>query len=405
MRAWSGVEDRRSGRAGRVCLVACQRARVRRGAASTCAARACDCFSWFGASSVRAARRFLERRGITPGSAAAQRSKAARSSQGALGRVQPQASGGPVLERCGACWCEFAGVWVGHGTGFGDCPGPFGRDRKPCLRRHHGRGIVAEPECGCFHAVECAVFAVDGQSRCIEWGGGNGNQRGRGDGAAGRDRSGACGIGRSQRRVGFLLRCGPTAIDRRGPDLVADRKNPGPGGRSWIAGLFPLWARVFAGFAWSTTNVQLVVAAVGQAYEGTLVNALQSSASYEGLYWSSDGGATWHLGRITDLNGADVQGPLDGFVLPDGNAATSVVWNPVRKVFVAAVRYHGYYQSTDGMNWTQMPLYPNGQPGGRIHGGQLPHPVRLGWRCGMPDFPWKPGDQSAHRGHLRVVGR
>ena len=119
----------------------------------------------------------------------------------------------------------------------------------------------------------------------------------------------------------------------------------------------------FAGFAWSTANIQLVVAAVSQAYEGTLVNADQSSSSYEGLYWSNDGGATWHLARITDLNGADVQGPRDGFVLPDGNAATSVVWNPVRQVFVAAVRFHGYYQSTDGMNWTQLPFYLSGQPG------------------------------------------
>jgi hypothetical protein len=119
----------------------------------------------------------------------------------------------------------------------------------------------------------------------------------------------------------------------------------------------------FAGFAWSTSNVQLVVAAVSQAYEGTLVNARLSSSSYEGLYWSNDGGATWHLARITDLNGGDVQGPQDGFVLPDGNAATSVVWNPVRQVFIAAVRYHGYYQSADGMNWTQLPYYPAGQPG------------------------------------------
>jgi len=119
----------------------------------------------------------------------------------------------------------------------------------------------------------------------------------------------------------------------------------------------------FAGFAWSTTNPQLVVAAVSQAYEGTLVDAVVNPLSYEGLYWSNDGGATWHLARITDQDGEDVQGPMDGFVLPDGNAATSVVWNPVRQVFVAAVRYHGYYQSTDGMNWTQMPFYPNGQPG------------------------------------------
>jgi len=128
----------------------------------------------------------------------------------------------------------------------------------------------------------------------------------------------------------------------------------------------------FAGFAWSTVNTQLVVAAVSQAYEGTLVNAGQSSTSLEGLYWSNDGGATWHLGRITDLDGEDVQGPSDGFALPDGNAATSVVWNPVRRVFVAAVRYHGYYLSTDGMNWTQMPAFPNGQPSTGLTPGNCP---------------------------------
>ena len=128
----------------------------------------------------------------------------------------------------------------------------------------------------------------------------------------------------------------------------------------------------FAGFAWSTTNTQLVVAAVSQAYEGTLVNAGENALSYGGLYWSNDGGATWHLGRITDLDGEDVQGPFDSFVFPDGNAATSVAWNPVRQLFVAAVRYHGYYQSTDGMNWMQMPFYPNGQPGTGFTAGNCP---------------------------------
>ncbi len=56
----------------------------------------------------------------------------------------------------------------------------------------------------------------------------------------------------------------------------------------------------FAGFAWSTANPQLVVAAVSQAYEGTLVNAVRPGVSYEGLYYSSDSGATWHLATITD---------------------------------------------------------------------------------------------------------
>jgi hypothetical protein len=114
----------------------------------------------------------------------------------------------------------------------------------------------------------------------------------------------------------------------------------------------------FAGFAWSSVNPQLVVAAVSQAYEGTLVNAEQAGSSYEGLYYSPDSGATWHLATITDGNGNYVQGPLESFAGPDGNAATSVVWNSVRQLFVAAVRFHGYYQSADGITWTRMSAQP-----------------------------------------------
>lgn len=114
----------------------------------------------------------------------------------------------------------------------------------------------------------------------------------------------------------------------------------------------------FAGFAWSTVNPELVVAAVSQALEGTLVNAGFAQSSYEGLYYSTDSGATWSLATITDGAGEDIQGPNDPFVSPDGNAATSVVWNPVRRLFIAAVRFHGYYQSTNGATWTRMAAQP-----------------------------------------------
>ncbi len=124
--------------------------------------------------------------------------------------------------------------------------------------------------------------------------------------------------------------------------------------------LYSFTGEGFAGFAWSTVNQQLVVAAVSQALEGTLVNALNSGASYEGLYYSLDGGANWSLATITDGPGEDIQGPNDVFANPDGNAATSVVWNPVRQLFLAAVRYHGYYQSADGFTWTRMAQQPGG---------------------------------------------
>jgi len=126
----------------------------------------------------------------------------------------------------------------------------------------------------------------------------------------------------------------------------------------------------FAGFAWatpnpvsgsftsSTVNQNLVVAAVSQAYESTLVNALVANDSYEGLYYSTDSGTTWILATITDGGGADVEGASDVFTLPDGNAATSVVWNPARQLFIAAVRYHGYYQSADGITFTRLSAQP-----------------------------------------------
>jgi hypothetical protein len=116
----------------------------------------------------------------------------------------------------------------------------------------------------------------------------------------------------------------------------------------------------FAGFAWSTSNTQLVVAAVTQSYEGTLVNAQLRGLSYEGLYYSPDAGVCWYLATITDGTGADVQGPNDDPTAPDGNGATSVVWNPVRSLFIAAVRFHGYYQSPDGVTWTRLAAQPGG---------------------------------------------
>jgi len=115
----------------------------------------------------------------------------------------------------------------------------------------------------------------------------------------------------------------------------------------------------FAGFAWSTVNPQVVVAAVTQSYEGDVVDANQPALNCEGLYYSSDSGATWHLATITDGSGAAVQSPSYPLLGSNGDAATSVVWNPVRQLFVAAVRYHGYYQSFDGITWTRLADQPS----------------------------------------------
>ncbi|MGD0938308.1 MAG: choice-of-anchor D domain-containing protein [Terracidiphilus sp.] len=160
------------------------------------------------------------------------------------------------------------------------------------------------------------------------------------------------------------------------------------GGANWSLvpatsdSLYSFAGEGFAGFAWSTVNTQLVVAAVSQALDGTLVNAVESGTSYEGLYYSLDGGATWSLATITDGSLEDVQGPNDAFTYPDGNAATSVVWNPVRQLFMAAVRYHGYYQSADGVTWTRMAQ----QPGGGLTGELCPANSDLPGSTGCPIF-------------------
>ena len=110
-----------------------------------------------------------------------------------------------------------------------------------------------------------------------------------------------------------------------------------------------------AGFAWSSATPGLVVMAVSQAAEGVLVNALQPPYSVMGLYYSTDAGVTWQIGVIEDGSQV-VQGTLTSG--NPGNAATAVIWNPVRQMFYAAVRFHGYYQSVDGVTWTRLAHQP-----------------------------------------------
>lgn len=122
----------------------------------------------------------------------------------------------------------------------------------------------------------------------------------------------------------------------------------------------------FAGFAWgSVSENPVVVAAVSEAEQGVEVKAGDPEHSILGLYFSTDLGQTWYMATITDPGGV-VQSPQTDFApcdsmldrLPCGNAVTSVVWNPIRKEFLAAVRFHGYYASPDGQNWTRLANQP-----------------------------------------------
>ena len=112
-----------------------------------------------------------------------------------------------------------------------------------------------------------------------------------------------------------------------------------------------------AGIAFSSVNPLLAVAAFSQAVEGVIVNATNAGASEMGLYYSSDAGVTWHMATIMD-GSQTVQSPLATGNNGGGNAVTSVVWNPNRQSFYAAVRYHGYYASPDGVTWTRLANQP-----------------------------------------------
>jgi len=62
---------------------------------------------------------------------------------------------------------------------------------------------------------------------------------------------------------------------------------------------FSFFGLGFSGFAWSTVNPQLVVAAVAQSAEGLAVGATTAN-SFAGLYYSTDSGASWRLATIED---------------------------------------------------------------------------------------------------------
>jgi hypothetical protein len=111
-----------------------------------------------------------------------------------------------------------------------------------------------------------------------------------------------------------------------------------------------------AGIAFSTTTPTLAIAAFSTSPESATV-AATNFTSIPGLYYSTDAGNTWHLSTIMD-GSQIVQTPQPLGSGQVGNAATAVVWDPLRQKFFAAVRAHGYYSSADGVTWTRLTAQP-----------------------------------------------
>jgi hypothetical protein len=104
----------------------------------------------------------------------------------------------------------------------------------------------------------------------------------------------------------------------------------------------------FSKIAFSTTTPGVAVAATAGASEGVIEGLADPVTANLGLYGSTDGGGqSWTYGNVSD-NGVTI----------DPGSATAVVYNAVAGLFFAALRYHGFYSSADGLNWTRLANQP-----------------------------------------------
>jgi large repetitive protein len=125
------------------------------------------------------------------------------------------------------------------------------------------------------------------------------------------------------------------------------------GGAHWTlitsanGGARPFRGLAFSKFAFSTSNPNLVVAAVAASNMGVTEDAENPQGTNRGLYYSTDAGATWSYATVRD--GSSTISP---------SSVTSVVYAPASGLFFAAVRYHGVYLSANGATWQRLDHEP-----------------------------------------------
>jgi len=104
--------------------------------------------------------------------------------------------------------------------------------------------------------------------------------------------------------------------------------------------------------AFSTNTPKTVVAAMATTSEGLIDGAVTANTK-RGLYTSLDAGQSWTFNALADPGGSI-----------DATSATSVVYNAMagqgQGQFFAAIRYHGFYSSPDGVTWTRLATQPGG---------------------------------------------
>ena len=100
--------------------------------------------------------------------------------------------------------------------------------------------------------------------------------------------------------------------------------------------------------AFSSTATNTVVAAMATSSEGIVAGAVNSGTT-AGLYTSLNAGVSWTYNALSDPGG-----------VTDATSATSVIYNASAGLFFGAIRYHGFYSSPDGVNWTRLANQPGG---------------------------------------------
>jgi hypothetical protein len=125
------------------------------------------------------------------------------------------------------------------------------------------------------------------------------------------------------------------------------------GGQTWtLISQDSSGTRSFAGLgfsqiAFSSANPNLVVAAAGSASEGIVEGSENPVAVNRGLYYSTDAGISWQAANVSD-SGVSVTSA----------SVTAVVFNKAAAKFYAAIRFHGFYSSPDGLTWTRLAAQP-----------------------------------------------
>lgn len=127
----------------------------------------------------------------------------------------------------------------------------------------------------------------------------------------------------------------------------------GDGGQTWTlisqdgTGTHSFAGLGFSQIAFSTANPSLAVAASGSSSEGIVEGLENPVAVNRGLYYSTNAGTAWQAVDVSD-SGVSVTSA----------SATAVVYNRAASKFYAAIRFHGFYSSPDGISWTRLATQP-----------------------------------------------